>query len=63
MFPCISCGKKNRYGHPHKETLKRLENIGSKVYRTDKEGAVSMNVRTGNGTFLCGKKKVVKNAC
>ena len=53
----ISCGKKNRYGHPHKETLKRLENIGSKVYRTDKEGAVSFEYQNGKWYLSLWKKE------
>lgn len=36
----ISCGKNNRYGHPHADTLKRLKNVGSKVYRTDTMGGI-----------------------
>ncbi len=34
----ISCGYKNQYGHPHKETLNTLHNNGSLVLRTDKVG-------------------------
>ncbi len=36
----ISCGRGNSYGHPHKETLDRLESVGSSVVRTDEEGAI-----------------------
>lgn len=36
----ISCGKNNRYGHPHAELLERLEKAGSRVFRTDVSGAV-----------------------
>ena len=36
----ISAGENNLYGHPHKETLERLEEAGCKVYRTDKDGAI-----------------------
>lgn len=36
----ISCGKNNRYGHPHSELLKRLEYIETKIYRTDVCGAL-----------------------
>ena len=39
----ISCGKKNRYGHPHEETRKRLLAVGTKVYRTDQIGAVQVS--------------------
>ena len=34
----ISCGKDNDYGHPHKETLAKLDKLGLQVYRTDKLG-------------------------
>lgn len=38
----ISAGKNNRYGHPHKETMERLEAAGSKVYCTKDSGAVTI---------------------
>ena len=41
----ISCGRNNRYGHPHDQLLKRLDDVGTKVLRTDKSGAISINVR------------------
>jgi competence protein ComEC len=36
----ISCGRENRFGHPHKETLTRLQGI--KIYRTDTQGAITL---------------------
>ena len=36
----ISCGKNNVYGHPAEVTLGRLKKSGSKILRTDKDGAV-----------------------
>lgn len=36
----ISCGEDNSYGHPHKETLERLENCASQVLKTSESGAV-----------------------
>lgn len=36
----ISCGRGNRYGHPHEETLQRTEEAGARVFRTDRCGAV-----------------------
>lgn len=36
----ISCGKRNRYGHPHEITLERLKKVGSKILRTDELGTV-----------------------
>ncbi len=38
----ISVGKNNRYGHPGKELLERLEEIGTRLYRTDEQGAVTI---------------------
>ena len=40
----ISCGKNNRYGHPHNETLETLCGANSRVYRTDKSGCVTVKV-------------------
>ena len=36
----ISCGKQNRYGHPHLETIHRLQTYHTKIYRTDRSGAI-----------------------
>lgn len=40
----ISCGANNRYGHPHPELLKRLEQTGTKIWRTDEVGAVMLTI-------------------
>lgn len=36
----LSCGRGNRYGHPHAETLERLDAIGCELFRTDINGAI-----------------------
>jgi len=36
----ICCGAGNTYGHPHRETLDNLGNIGAAVYRTDLNGNI-----------------------
>jgi competence protein ComEC len=36
----ISVGPTNPYGHPAPETVERLKAAGSRVYRTDRDGAV-----------------------
>jgi competence protein ComEC len=36
----ISVGKSNRFGHPTKEVLERLENSGADIRRTDLEGEI-----------------------
>jgi len=38
----ISCGKQNRYGHPHPETLRRLSGVS--VFRTDRQGLLSVSI-------------------
>lgn len=40
----IQVGKNNLYGHPHKQTLERLESRGIRVYRTDLNGAVGVDI-------------------
>ncbi len=45
----ISCGKKNRYGHPHLELMNRLEQTGTKIYQTKNSGAV--RILTDGGGF------------
>ena len=36
----ISLGTDNKYGHPHKETLKTIKDNNLTVYRTDKDGSI-----------------------
>lgn len=52
----ISCGAGNRYGHPHEETLERLEAAGVAVLRTDETGAVEIEV-AGNHVKVSGYMK------
>ncbi len=40
----ISCGKDNRFNHPHQEVLERLALISAQVYRTDQIGRMEMIV-------------------
>lgn len=48
----ISCGRDNKYGHPHAEALERFEAIGATVYRTDLEGTL---VFVSDGTTITKK--------
>ena len=43
----ISCGLHNHYGHPAKETLRRLKEAGCMIYRTDRQGEIEVSVRNG----------------
>ncbi|MBC2075679.1 DNA internalization-related competence protein ComEC/Rec2 [Listeria marthii] len=39
-FAIISCGVKNRFGHPHAETLKTLDAAETMILRTDLQGEI-----------------------
>ncbi|MGY3778194.1 DNA internalization-related competence protein ComEC/Rec2 [Isobaculum melis] len=41
-YGLISCGKKNRFDHPHKITLDQLLSSQVMIYRTDLQGAIYM---------------------
>ncbi len=41
-FAVISVGADNQFGHPNAMTMKRLENIGAEIFRTDEDGDVKM---------------------
>ncbi|MGZ6530092.1 MAG: ComEC/Rec2 family competence protein, partial [Tumebacillaceae bacterium] len=36
----VSVGAHNHYGHPSKDTLQRLRDIGADIWRTDQQGAI-----------------------
>lgn len=40
----ISCGEENSYGHPHAETLERLEDVGSAILATPECGAIRIEI-------------------
>ncbi len=46
----ISVGANNMYGHPHAQTVERLEQKGIEIYRTDINGAVGLDI-TSRGTI------------
>ena len=39
-YAVISCGIDNEYGHPHRETLEKLERYDITCYRTDEMGTI-----------------------
>lgn len=44
----ISCGLNNDYGHPHKTTVAKLEKAKVHIYRTDRDGTLTLTT-TGDG--------------
>ncbi len=47
----ISAGRDNVYGHPHRETLERLERQGCGIWQTPESGAVTVRVKGGRMTI------------
>lgn len=45
MLTVISCGKDNRYGHPHEEVIRRLTEAKSTILQTARQGAVTVQVQ------------------
>jgi competence protein ComEC len=43
QFALISAGRGNTFGHPAPEVLRRLEAIGAQVYRTDRDGQITLD--------------------
>ena len=54
VYAFISAGQENRYGHPHQETIERLADIGGKIYSTQENGAIIVEVEDGE-TMKVGK--------
>ena len=44
----ISCGRGNRFGHPAPDVVARLEASGARIYRTDRDGEITL-VTDGHG--------------
>lgn len=40
----IGVGKNNKFGHPTNEVIEKLNNIKSKIYRTDLNGEIVLKI-------------------
>lgn len=49
----ISAGEGNKHGHPHKEVLETLKKYSEKIYRTDRNGAVTIRIKEGKILVEC----------
>lgn len=47
LLTVISCGRNNRYGHPHAELLERLKVSGTDILQTDRSGAITITDQGG----------------
>jgi len=50
----ISVGAGNSYGHPDSDTIKRLMNSNSTIYRTDRNGTISITTNGENYSVITG---------
>ena len=48
----MTAGYRNRFGHPKKEVLERYREIGSTIYRSDRDGAILIDF--GRGGMVAG---------
>jgi competence protein ComEC len=55
-YSVIEVGANNPYGHPAPATVARLEEIGSKVYRTDRDGNIVMT-SDGRGIIVNAQRE------
>jgi competence protein ComEC len=56
----ISCGRRNRYGHPKPEVLEELEAAKVRTFRTDLDGAscFRLNGKTAAADYGCGWRQM-----
>lgn len=57
-YAVISCGENNTYGHPSIEVVKRLEDVGANILRTDRDGTVVLHSNGKTVTIFSTSQKV-----
>lgn len=55
----ISCGKNNEYGHPHDETIEKLNKRNITIYRTDKLQTIVAKAQNGKISFSYNQTEAV----
>ena len=55
----VSCGWRNRFGLPHPEVLDRYRAIGSRIFRTDINGAIHIRLRPNDLQLSCYDRSAV----
>ncbi len=58
----VSCGRDNDYGHPHKETMEKLNSRRVTVYRTDTDGTILAESDGNTYTVTTNLTSVSKDA-
>ena len=57
VFPA---GYRNRLGHPHREVVERYRNAGTRIYRTDRDGAVTIAISAGGAISVTPYRAVYR---
>ena len=60
-YAVISLGKDNSYGHPHKSTLKLLDEFGVETYRTDQDGTIVISTEGSGVTIKTGQTSMERD--
>jgi competence protein ComEC len=53
----FSAGYRNRFGHPRAEVLARYEAAGSRILRSDRDGALVFEIGPGGQSFVAERKR------
>ncbi len=56
-YALIPVGARNRYGHPDPAVLARLARAGAHVYRTDRDGTVTLTARGDGSVTVRGSRR------
>ena len=56
-YALISVGARNRYGHPDPGVLARLERAGTRIYRTDLDGTVTLTAQRDGSVTVKGSRR------
>jgi competence protein ComEC len=57
IFPV---GYRNRFGHPHAEVLQRYRELGSRIYRTDRDGALILRFDAAGAMHIVPQRAVYR---
>jgi competence protein ComEC len=55
----FSAGYRNRFGHPAPEVVARYEAAGTRIWRTDRDGAVTLHLGSA-GPMAAGEAGTVR---
>ena len=56
-YALVPVGARNRYGHPDPAVLARLARAGARVYRTDRDGTVTLTARSDGTVTVSGSRR------